>query len=113
MADNGPAAAAARAGAAAGATLYIGKLIIDEAVILVQAAGKLESVQDWHASDLLGRLAWLIAADFALAIATDLLGRAVALADGLLSERVTNASSVRLMRKAATLNLKDFVDAEY
>jgi ATP-binding cassette subfamily B protein len=95
------------------ATLFVGKLIIDEVVMLVQATGKPESVQDWLSSGLLDRLALLIAAEFALAVAADLLGRVVALTDGLLSERVTNASSVRLMRHAATLDLEDFEDAEF
>jgi ATP-binding cassette subfamily B protein len=95
------------------ATLFVGKLIIDEVVMLVQATGKPQTVQDWLASGLLDRLALLIAAEFALAVAADLLGRVVALTDGLLSERVTNASSVRLMRHAATLDLEDFEDAEF
>jgi hypothetical protein len=33
--------------------------------------------------------------------------------DSLLSERVSNASSVRLMEHAATLDLEDFEDAEF
>ena len=44
---------------------------------------------------------------------SDVLGRVVSLVDGLLSERVTNASSVRLMEHAATLDLEDFEDAEF
>ena len=43
----------------------------------------------------------------------DVLGRVVSLVDSLLSERVTNASSVRLMEHAATLDLEDFEDAEF
>ena len=43
----------------------------------------------------------------------DVLGRVVSLIDSLLSERVTNASSVRLMEHAATLDLEDFEDAEF
>ena len=52
-------------------------------------------------------------AEFALAVLADLLGRVVSLIDSLLSERVTNASSVRLMEHAATLDLEDFEDAEF
>jgi ATP-binding cassette subfamily B protein len=95
------------------ATLFVGKLIIDEVVMLVQTTGKPETVSEWLAGGLLDRLALLIAAEFALAVAADVLGRVVALTDGLLSERVTNASSVRLMRHAATLDLEDFEDAEF
>ena len=43
----------------------------------------------------------------------DILGRVVSLIDSLLSERVTNASSIRLMEHAATLDLEDFEDAEF
>jgi ATP-binding cassette subfamily B protein len=95
------------------ATLYIGKLIIDEVVMLVQVDGRPDTLADWLASGLIDRLALLIAAEFALAVAADVLGRVVALTDGLLSERVTNASSIRLMRHAATLDLEDFEDAEF
>ena len=42
-----------------------------------------------------------------------MLGRIVELVDSLLSERVTNASSVSLMEHAATLDLEDFEDAEF
>ena len=43
----------------------------------------------------------------------DVLGRVVSLIDSLLAERVSNASSVRLMEHAATLDLEDFEDAEF
>ena len=43
----------------------------------------------------------------------DILGRVVSLIDSLLSERVTNASSIRLMEHAATLDLEDFENAEF
>ena len=52
-------------------------------------------------------------AEFALAVLADVLGRVVSLIDSLLAERVTNASSVRLMEHAATLDLEDFEDAEF
>jgi ATP-binding cassette, subfamily B, bacterial len=40
------------------------------------------------------------------------LGRVVSLLDSLLSEQLTNATSVRLMEHAATLDLEDFEDSE-
>ena len=55
----------------------------------------------------------LLAIEFALAIFADILGRIVSLVDSLLSERVSNASSVRLMQHAATLDLEDFEDSEF
>ena len=47
-----------------------------------------------------------------LAVLSDVLGRLVSLVDSLLSERFTNATSVRLMEHAATLDLEDFEDSE-
>jgi ATP-binding cassette subfamily B protein len=45
-------------------------------------------------------------------VSADVLGAWSPLLDGLLSERFTNATSVRLMEHAATLDLEDFEDAE-
>ena len=60
----------------------------------------------------MNRLGVLLLAEFAVAVLNDVLGRVVSLVDSLLSERVSNASSVRLMEDAATLDLEDFEDAE-
>jgi ATP-binding cassette, subfamily B, bacterial len=87
--------------------LYIGKLIIDDVVLLVQTPDKPETVQQWLRGGLLNRLGILLMAEFAVAVLTDVLGRVVSLVDSLLSERVSNASSVRLMEHAATLDLED------
>ncbi len=95
------------------ATLYIGKLIIDDVVLLVAMPGKPETLQQWLGSGLLNWLGLLLFAEFALAVLADVLGRVVSLIDSLLSERVTNASSVRLMEHAATLDLEDFEDSEF
>ena len=95
------------------ATLYVGKLIIDEVVLLVQGSEKPDTLQQWLESGLLNRLGLLLIAEFALAVLADVLGRLVSLVDSLLSEHVTNASSIRLMEHAATLDLEDFEDAEF
>src|SRR5882672_10204666 len=95
------------------ATLYIGKLIIDDVVQLVRMPDKPATLEQWLHSGLLNYLGMLLLAEFALAVLTDVLGRVVLLIDGMLSERVTNASSVRLMEHAATLDLEDFEDAEF
>jgi ATP-binding cassette subfamily B protein len=95
------------------ATLYIGKLIIDDVVLLVQAPDKPATLQQWLDSGRLNWLGVLLLGEFALAVLADVLGRVVSLVDSLLSERVTNASSVRLMEHAATLDLEDFEDAEF
>src|ERR1700733_3432913 len=95
------------------ATLFIGKLIIDDVVALVQTPHKPETLQQWLNSGLLNWLGLLLIAEFALAVLADVLGRIVSLVDSLLSERVSNSSSVRLMEHAATLDLEDFEDSEF
>ncbi|RPE81807.1 ABC transporter ATP-binding protein [Vulcaniibacterium tengchongense] len=89
------------------ATLYVGKLIIDEAVRLV-ATGGFDSLAAAWRSGQLDTLAALLLLELGLAIGSDLLGRLVAYGDGLLSELFANATSVRLMEHAATLDLEDF-----
>jgi ATP-binding cassette subfamily B protein len=90
------------------ATLYVGKLIIDEAVRLVGAGVSFESFGvAWHGGQL-DHLLWLLTAEFALAIGSDLLGRLISYGDSLLSELFTNATSIRLMEHAATLDLEAF-----
>jgi ATP-binding cassette subfamily B protein len=94
------------------ATLYVGKLIIDEVIRLSGMAGVPGGLRAWLDAGLLDRLLWLLAVELALAVLADLLGRAVLLVDTLLSERFTNAISIRLMEHAATLDLEDFEDSE-
>ncbi len=84
------------------ATLYVGKLII-EAVVRSVTTGVVESSRIWM----------LVATELALAVASDLLGRAVALADSLLGDRFTNRVSVELMRHAVTLDLAHFEEPEF
>jgi ATP-binding cassette subfamily B protein len=93
-------------------TLWIGKLIIDEVIVLAQAPGPPQALGDWYRSGLLDRLLWLLLAEFGLAVLSDLLGRLVSLLDSLLSERFSITTSVRLMEHAATLDLEDFEDSE-
>jgi ATP-binding cassette subfamily B protein len=92
--------------------LYVGKLIIDEALRLVALDVGLGNLRQWWDSGLLEPLLWLLAIEFGLAVLSDVLGRMVSLADSLLSELFTNATSVRLMEHAATLDLEDFEDSE-
>jgi ATP-binding cassette subfamily B protein len=94
------------------ATLYVGKLIIDEVVALAGAPGSPATLRGWYDAGLLDRMLWLLAAEFGLAVLSDLLGRLVSLLDSLLSERFSNTTSVRLMEHAATLDLEDFEDSE-
>jgi ATP-binding cassette subfamily B protein len=93
-------------------TLFVGKLIIDEVIRLAQTAGQVTSLSAWWESGQLVHLAWLLAAEFGLAILSDILGRVVSLVDSLLSEQFVNITSVQLMEHAATLDLEDFEDSE-
>ena len=93
-------------------TLYIGKLIIDEAVRLVGAGVRFDTLQQAWAGGQLNHLLYLLLAEFGLAILSDLLGRMVSYADATLSEMFTNATSIRLMEHAATLDLEDFEDPD-
>jgi ATP-binding cassette subfamily B protein len=94
------------------ATLYVGKLIIDEVVLLARSPLAAEDLRQWIASGMLDRIGWLLALEFGLAVLSDVLGRAVSLLDALLSERFSNETSLRLMEHAATLDLEDFEDSE-
>lgn len=82
--------------------LYVGKLIIDEVVRLVDIGG----------GDL-DYLWILVAIELGLALLSDLLGRGVALVESLLGDLFTNETSVRLMRHAAQLDLAHFEDADF
>ena len=93
-------------------TLYVGKLIIDEVVLLAGAPSASDTLREWLASGVLDRIGWLLALEFALAVGSDVLGRFVSLLDSLLSERFSNETSLRLMEHAATLDLEDFEDSE-
>jgi len=94
------------------AMLYVGKLIIDAAIQLSQHDAGFPPFGEVLASGLLNPLLVLLALEFGLAIGSDLIGRVVSYADSLLSELFTNATSVRLMEHAASLDLEDFEDPE-
>ena len=82
--------------------LYVGKLIIDEVVLLSKN----------HATDHI--YIWkLVAAEFGLAIISDALARATALVDSLLGDLFSNHTSVKIMEHAATLDLDQFEDSEF
>ncbi|WP_461096247.1 ABC transporter ATP-binding protein [Spirosoma luteolum] len=85
------------------ATLYIGKLIIDQVVLLSRQSGPDDTTQLW----------WLIGAEFGLAILSTALARAVALMDGLLGDLFANQTSIQLMEHAARLDMEQFEDATF
>ncbi|MGI4762734.1 MAG: ABC transporter ATP-binding protein [Janthinobacterium lividum] len=86
------------------AMLYIGRLVLDDIVTL----SRLPS-----ASRVVSPVFGLVALEFGLVLLTDALGRAVALLDSLLGDLFANASSVRLMRHAAELDLDQFEDSAF
>src|SRR5690606_38542759 len=83
--------------------LYVGRLIIVEALRMVVLVLEFDFLGGAWRSGLLHPLLWMLAIEFALDIASDLLGRLVSYAETLLSELFTNATSIRLMEHAATL----------
>lgn len=95
------------------AALYVGALIIDEVVRLTQAPSPGGTLRQWLASGTLDHIALLLALEFGLAVVSDLLGRGISLLDSLLSEKLSTATSVRLMEHAARLDLEDFEDSEF
>lgn len=86
------------------ATLYVGKLIIDQVVAHTKHVAT---------ADDTNYLWWLVAAEFGLAILSTALGRAVSLMDSLLGDLFANKTSIRLMEHAATLDLEQFEDATF
>lgn len=94
------------------ATLYVGALIIDAVVRVAKVPPAGDTLAEWIGSGLLDPVMGLLAIEFALAVASDLLGRGVSLLDSLMSERFSIATSLRLMAHAATLDLEDFEDSE-
>ena len=84
------------------AILYVGKEIIDEVIRLIEVTD--------GAKDYL----WLmVGIELGLAIASDLLNRAIMLLDSLLGDLFANRSSVMLIRHAARLDLYQFEDPEF
>lgn len=95
------------------AMLWIGKLIIDEIVRLIGVDPRPEGLAAWRASGQADWLFWLVMAEFGLGVLADLLGRLGGLVESLLSERMSIATSLRLMEHAAALDLEDFEDAAF
>jgi ATP-binding cassette subfamily B protein len=86
------------------AMLYVGRLILDDIVHLSRLP---------VASRVLTPIFGLVVLEFGLVLLADALGRAVALLDSLLGDLFANASSVRLMRHAAELDLDQFEDSAF
>jgi ATP-binding cassette subfamily B protein len=84
------------------ATLWVAKLIVDEVVAAATRNGG-DVDQLWR----------LVALEFAIAVAGEVLARASALVEGLLGDLFSNRMSVRLMEHAAALDLTQFEDPTF
>jgi ATP-binding cassette, subfamily B, bacterial len=95
------------------AILYVGKLIIDDVALTIKLGDSNLSLDQWLASGKLNGILVLLGIEFVLAMTADVLGRVGSVVDSLLSERLTNTATVKLMTHAATLDLQDFEDPEF
>jgi len=85
------------------ALLYVGKLIVDEVVLLNRTPTITDHTYLWQ----------LVALEFVLAVVTDGLNRLINLLDSLLGDLFSNYTSVKIMRHAATLDLDQFEDSVF
>ena len=92
--------------------LYVGKLIIDAVVAEARLPHAGWSTADWVESGRLVKVGGLAALEFGLAVMTDFSGRLSALVDSLLAETYSNFASIRLMAKAASLDLEQFESSD-
>jgi len=84
------------------AALWIPKLILDDIIAYItRGSGDLRHI--WY----------LIAAELAVAVLIDIMGRISALCDNLLNERVASLISIRVMSHANTLDLGVFEDPKF
>jgi len=93
--------------------LYVGKLIINEIIAQSGHRAAAPGIGDWIGNGRLAHLGTLIALEFGLVIASDLLARAVSWVDATLGELHANLVSVELMEHAARLDLWHFESSEY
>ncbi len=83
------------------ASLWVGKLIIDEVIRLARFGGSSHHL--WS----------LVALEMATVVGGELLARTSGLVESLLADRFTNRMSIRLMEHAATLDLHQFEDPAF
>jgi len=84
------------------AKLWVGKLIIDEIILLTQTETK----------DL-NQLWIYVGIEFVLFVLTDLLNRTVGLSDSLLGDLYSNDSSVKIIQKTSEVSISQLEDAEF
>jgi ATP-binding cassette subfamily B protein len=84
------------------AMLWVGKLIVDEVVNLVNKDIS-DSTQLW----------WYVGIELGLTIFTDLLNRSIQLTDGLIGDLYANKSSVEIIQKTGEVELEQLEDPEF
>ena len=84
------------------AILWVGKLLIDEIILQINASDK-----DF---DLIWKY---VALEFGLAVASDLLSRVVNLTGGLLGDLYSNSSSILIIKKTNELSIAQLEDSEF
>ncbi len=85
------------------AILYIGKEIIDAVIRIINTHATPEATHLWK----------FVAIEFGLVIASDIIGRGIALAESLLGDLFSNQSSLEIIRHAAILDLYQFEDPQF
>ena len=90
------------------AVLYVGKLIIDEVVALATA-----DVAPTYSDGSFRLLLIYVAVELGLALLREAITRGMTLGENLLGDLFANETSVRLIRKAAQLDLYQFEDSEF
>lgn len=84
------------------AKLWVGKLIIDEIILLSQS-------QEKNLTSL-----WIyVGVEFALFIITDVLNRTVSLSDSLLGDLYSNDSSIKIINKTSEVSISQLEDSEF
>ncbi|MBC5994158.1 ABC transporter ATP-binding protein [Pontibacter cellulosilyticus] len=85
------------------AMLYVGKLIIDEVIRLIDVVGERDLSYLWI----------LVALELGLAVLSDIINRGITLLDSLLGDLFSNKTSIALIEHAARLDLAQFEDATF
>ena len=98
------------------ALLYVAKLIIDDVVTATKTTQTV-ATGSWAISSVsssdLRNILFLLGLEFGLALLADILGRITSFVDGLLSEKLSNDATLKLMRHSAKLDLKDFENSDF
>lgn len=85
------------------AMLYVGKLIIDEVLRLINTGGDADMTYMWT----------IVGIELGLALFSDIINRGITLLDGLLGDLFSNKTSTQLIRHAARLDLYQFEDPDF